>query len=192
MRKRKRSANAQETLDLTVEAVVCDLTFRELEKPGGQVHISQSNEVLRKRSRNKGRALSKTLPDILKVMSAPEMGYNEITPGKPSFVGYEEDLRYVVEGKQTAIAATPKLVRSIKTFGVDFADIGRSADEEVILLRGKKQRSDIPGPLIDCKDTDETNTLRDQVREINQWLEEAEIDYSMPEQLDRKPRVRTH
>ncbi|MBN8186396.1 MAG: hypothetical protein GYB50_04185 [Rhodobacteraceae bacterium] len=82
LRKRKRSASAQETYTDTVEAILCDLICRELEQPRGQVHLSQSNQVLRKASRYKGKAMGKTLPDILKVMSSPEMAFITMVPGK--------------------------------------------------------------------------------------------------------------
>jgi putative hemolysin len=39
-RKRKHSAAAQAVYEATVEAVVCDLVHREVEVPGGQIHVT--------------------------------------------------------------------------------------------------------------------------------------------------------
>ena len=52
-RKRKRTKEAQIGYETTVEAIVCDLAYRELEVAGAQVHVTQSNRILRKKSRYK-------------------------------------------------------------------------------------------------------------------------------------------
>ncbi len=179
-RKRKRSSAAQAAYEATVEAVVCDLVYRELEVTGGQVHLTQSNQVLRKKSRYKGVALGKTLPDILVVMAAEEMGFVVITPGQRKFTIKDEALTVAVTGKQTSLAAGRKILSRIERFGLTFADIERSPDEEVIVLRGPKSRDDKPGKLVEYGDTEETNTLRQQMQVINEWLEAAEIECTTP------------
>ena len=80
-RKRARRPADQVTYDRTVEAILCDLCAVELGPDNDSIHLPLSNKVLRTKSRYKGTALGKTLPDILKVMSAPEM----------SFVSVEKD-----------------------------------------------------------------------------------------------------
>lgn len=179
-RKRKRSAVDQATYETTVEAIVCDLVHRELELPGGQVHVTQSNQILRKKSRYKGRALGKTLPDVLNVMASEEMGFVDITPGQSKFTIKDDTLTVAVKGKQTSLAAGRKLPSWIKRVGLTFTDIGRSPDEEVIVLRGPKSKDDTPGELVEYDDTDETNTLRHQMQTINAWLERAEIECTVP------------
>ena len=174
-RKRARTQTAQGTYEHTVEAVVCDLIHRELELAGGSVHVTQSNQVLRKQSRYKGAALGKTLPDILKVMSAEEMDFIEMEKGERTFTIKEDDLSYHVEGKQTLLRAGPKLLSRIQRFGITFKDIGRSPDEEVIVLKGPKTRSDRPGPLVEYQDTPETETMRGQLRDINDWIAQVDI-----------------
>lgn len=180
-RKRKRSAAAQVTYEATVEAVVCDLIHRELEVTGGQVHLTQSNQVLRRKSRYKGTALGKVLPDILKVMAAEEMSFVALTKGQRKFTILDEALTFAVNGKQTILAAGSRLMNLIEHFGLTFTDIGRSPEEEVILLRGPKPRADKPGELVEYDDTEETNTLRQQMQVINEWLEAAEIECTNPE-----------
>ncbi len=179
-RKRKRSAAAQAAYEASVEAVVCDLVHRELEVTGGQVHLTQSNQVLRKKSRYKGVALGKTLPDILTVMAAEEMCFAVITPGQRKYVIKDEALTFAVSGKQTSLAAGRKILSRIKRFGLSFADIERSPDEEVIVLRGPKSRDDKPGKLVEYNDTEETTALRQQMQVINEWLEAAEIECTNP------------
>jgi hypothetical protein len=179
-RKRKRSGTAQAVYATTVEAIVCDLVHRELEAPGGLVHVTQSNQILRKKSRYKGVALGKTLPDVLNVMAADEMGFVAITPGQRKFTIKDETLTVAVKGKQTSLAAGRKFPSWIERVGLTFADIGRSPDEEVIVLREPKPRDDTPGELVEYTDTEETNTLRQQMQTINTWLDQAEVECTDP------------
>ena len=74
-RKRARRPADQVTYDRTVEAILCDLCAVELGPDNDSIHLPLSNKVLRSKSRYKWTALGKTLPDILKVMSAPEMDF---------------------------------------------------------------------------------------------------------------------
>jgi len=180
IRERKRSAAAQATYEAIVEAIVCDLVHRELEVPGGQVHVTQSNQVLRKRSRYKGLALGKTLPDILKVMAADEMGFVAMTPGQSEYTVKDQDLTFAVSGKQTCLAAGRKIRTRIEIHNLTFADLGRSPDEEVIVLKSPKSRDDTPGNLVEYLDTEETMTQRQQLQVVNNWLRQADIECNIP------------
>ncbi|MEP4700445.1 MAG: hypothetical protein ABJZ79_04750, partial [Parasphingorhabdus sp.] len=73
-----------------------------------------------------------------------------------------------------------KILSRMDRFDLTCADIGRSRDEEVILLRGPRSRDDKPGQLVEYDDTKETNTLRQQMQVINVWLEAAEIECTDP------------
>ena len=84
-RKRARRPADQVTYDRTVEAILCDLCAVEFEPNNDSIHLPLSNKVLRSKSRYKGTALGKTLPDILKVMSAPEMGFVVVEKGHSTF-----------------------------------------------------------------------------------------------------------
>ena len=181
LRKRKRSAKAEEAYADTIDAVLCDLVYRELEQPRGRLHLSQSNRVLRKASRYKGKAMGKTLPDLLKAMSSPEMGFITLVPGKSEFTVPENGPPILTGGKQTVIAAAGKLLSRIDTFGISFADIGPSDDEEVIVLRGPKAKNGQPVPPIEYVDTEDTIRLRQQLSEINSYLEQAEIELAFDE-----------
>jgi len=185
-RERKRSAESQVSYEGTVEAIVCDLVHSELEVAGGRVHVSQSNRILRKKSRYKGTALGKTLPDVLKVMAAEEMGFVVITPGQRKYTIKDETLTETVSGKQTTLTAGRKILSSIDKFKLTFADIGRSTEEEVIILRGPKVRGDKAGELIEYVDTEETINQRQQLQVINNWLGQADIE------CNNIPRINLH
>ena len=92
-RKRARRPADQVTDERTLEAILCDLCAVELEPNNDSIHLPLSNKVLRSKSRYKGTALGKTLPDILKVMSAPEMDFVVLEKGHSTFKIVDDDLR---------------------------------------------------------------------------------------------------
>lgn len=85
---------------------------------------------------NKGVALSKALPDVLKVMAAEEMGFVVSTHGQRKNASNNDALTSVTTGKQTSPAAGRKILNRIERPDLTFADIGCPPDEEVIVLRG--------------------------------------------------------
>jgi len=72
LRKRSRRAVDQATFERTLGAIVCDLCVCVLQPDFDAIHLPLSNKVLRKKSRYKGVALGKTLPDILHVLTSEE------------------------------------------------------------------------------------------------------------------------
>ena len=102
-RKRARRPADQVTYDRTVEAILCDLCAVELGPDNDSIHLPLSNKVLRSKSRYKGTALGKTLPDILKVMSAPEMGFVVVEKGHSTFKIVDDDLNVAFAGGQHSI-----------------------------------------------------------------------------------------
>ena len=62
--KRARRPADQATYDCTVEAILCDLCAVEFKPNNDSIHLPLSNKVLRAKSRYKGTALGKTLPDF--------------------------------------------------------------------------------------------------------------------------------
>ena len=181
IRERARSAADQATFEATVEAIICDLACRHTELPGGQVHLSQSNQVLRKKSRYKGVAMGKTLPDILKVMKAPEMDFVVVLPGLRDFKVQDDGLGSVFSGRQTRLSAGPRLVSRLEKFAITQADIKRDPNEEVLHLRAKKVRDDRSGALIDYTDTEDTQKMRSDLRAINAALANADISCLLEE-----------
>ena len=105
-RKRARRPADQVTYERTVEAILFDLCTVELEPHKDSIHLPLSNKVLRSKSRYKGTALGKTLPDILKVMSAPEMDFVVLEKGHSTFkiVGDELNVAFV-GGRQSILKA---------------------------------------------------------------------------------------
>ena len=175
-RKRARRRADQLTFERTVEAILCDLCRCELEPQCDAVYLPLSNKVLRKKSRYKGVAQGKTLPDILKVMCAEEMDFLGMKKGRSTFKIINDEMNMAFAGGiQTTLWAGPKLLSRIERFGIALSDIGHDPEEEVIVLRKPKRTDKAPPETQEYSDTQETVSVRQSMREINAWLAEADI-----------------
>ena len=190
-RKRARRPADQVTFERTVEAILCDLCAVELGPNNDRIHLPLSNKVLRSKSRYKGTALGKTLPDILKVMSAPEMDFVVVEKGHSTFKIVDDDLNVAfVGGQQTILKAGPKLLSRIERFGITRADIGHAPEEEVLVLRAPKRHSNSIAEYQEYEDDEATLALRQQMTDINAWLDTADITCSLPQVEPSQRRLR--
>ena len=187
-RKRARRPADQVTFERTVEAILCDLCAVELGPDNDSIHLPLSNKVLRSKSRYKGIALGKTLPAILDVMSAPEMDFVVVEKGHSTFKIVDEDLNVAFAGgQQTILKAGPKLLSRIEHFGIVRDDIGPAPEEEAIILRAPKHHSNTMAEYQEYEEDEATLALRQQMTDINAWLDTADIICSHP-QMDPKHR----
>ena len=84
-RQRARRAVDQKIHERMIEAILCDLCLLHLDPQYDAVHLPLSHKVLRKASRYKSPVLGKTLPDLLNIMTAPEMDFVTLTKGHKNF-----------------------------------------------------------------------------------------------------------
>ncbi|MDB2465667.1 hypothetical protein N9X08_03245 [Planktomarina temperata] len=181
-RKRARRPADQVTYDRTVEAILCYLCAVELGSENDSIHLPLSNKVLRSKSRYKGTALGKTLPDILKVMSAPEMSFVSVEKGHSTFKIVDDELNVAFAGgQQTILTAGPKLLSRIERFDITRDDMGQAPEEEVLILRAPKRHSNSNAEYQEYEDDKTTLTLRQQMTDINAWLDTADISCSHPQ-----------
>ncbi|MDA9347083.1 hypothetical protein N9R89_00035 [bacterium] len=181
-RKRARRPADQVTYDRTVEAILCDLCAVELGSENDSIHLPLSNKVLRSKSRYKGTALGKTLPDILKVMSAPEMSFVSVEKGHSTFKIVDDELNVAFAGgRQTILRAGPKLLSRIERFDITRDDMGQALEEEVLILRAPKRHSNSIAEYQEYEDDEATLALRQQMTSINDWLDTADITCSHPQ-----------
>ena len=181
-RKRARRPADQVTYDRTVEALLCDLCAVELGPNNDSIYLPLSNKVLRTKSRYKGTALGKTLPDILKVMSAPEMGFVVVEKGHSTFKIVDDELNVAFAGgRQTILRAGPKLLSRIERFDITRDDMGQAPEEEVLILRAPKRHSNSNAEYQEYEDDKTTLSLRQQMTDINAWLDTADITCSHPQ-----------
>ena len=190
-RKRVRRPADQVTYERTVEAILCDLCAVELAPHSDSIHLPLSNKVLRSKSRYKGTALGKTLPDILKVMSAPEMGFVVLEKGHSTFKIVGDDLNVAFAGgQQSILKAGPKLLSRIERFGITRDDLWHAAEEELLILRAPKRHANSSAEYQEYEDDEATLALRQQMTNINAWLDTADITCSLPQADPAQRRLR--
>ena len=190
-RKRARRAVDQITYERTLEAILCDLCAVALEPEHNSLHLPLSNKVLRSKSRYKGTALGKTLPDLLTMMSAPEMDFVLIEKGHSTFEVVDDDLNVAfVGGRQTILMPGPKLLSRIERYAITRDDLSQAAEEEVVILRSPKRHANSIAEYEDYEDDQTTQALRDQMRDINAWLHAADITCSHPQVNPAQRRLR--
>ena len=190
-RKRARRPADQVTYNRTVEAILCDLCAVEFEPNNDSIHLPLSNKVLRSKSRYKGTALGKTLPDILKVMSAPEMDFVTVEKGHSTFKIVDDELNVAFAGgQQSKLKAGPKLLSRIERFSITRDDLGHAPEEEVLVLRTPKRHSNSIAKYQEYEDDETTLALRQQMTGINAWLDTAEITCSHPQMDPAQRRLR--
>ena len=175
LRKRARKATDQAIFEETLSAVVCDLIHRRLEQRGGKIALSLSHRVLGRRWRYRSPVLGKRLPDYLKYMAAPEMDFVRLVKGSRKFIQFGE-VSFTYDGQLTTLEAGPRLIDRIEDRGLSFSDLGRSDHEEVIILKAAKKTHKDKGEWLHYEDTPETNRHRASLKEINGWLQLADID----------------
>ena len=188
LRKRERRKPDQRTFERTVEAIVCDLVHRQLTCPGGKIHITQSHQVLRRKSRYKGMALNKNLPNWLRNMATEEMDFLTYELGKRVVVIESDGSKATLKGQQTLIAAGPKILRRIRDCNFTLDDLAHNLDQEVVLLREKKKRSDQSGELLEYKDTIETDRMRSELCQINDSFASMDVE-CCDDEVDTSQRV---
>lgn len=180
LRKRKRKPADQETFEQAVSAVLCDVMYHHLLGEQGGVAITRSNTILGRRSRYRPSAYSKKLPAILDLMSAPEMAF--ITQA----MGHQE---YFSAARRTVIAPGRRTLDRIQTHNIKLSDFCLADHREVVFLRREKDDFWDDGGNLEYDDTADTVKYRDQLRQINQWLSEGNIDFGELSGTTRNQRV---
>ena len=175
-RRARRTAD-HKTYERMIEAILlCDLCLLHLDPQYDAVHLPLSNKVLKKASRNKGQVLGKTLPDLLNIMTAPEMDFVVLTKGHKNFHIIDQDLNVVpMEGVQSTLAPGPKLLSRIERFAITQDDITWSDEQEPIVLRSTKTAGKEVAEAVEYPDTQQTDILRAEMNRINAYLAQADI-----------------
>jgi hypothetical protein len=166
-RTRPRRAHDLVVFKGAIEALMCHAA-REYLRGAGPVRLSLSKDILGKGGRYVSPLYTKQLPHILKVLSRPELAFLQITehvaptPFAP--------------GKQTRIAAGPRLISRLAEIDVD--DIDRRPGQEVVLLKGDRDDRAGIAALVDYEDDEHTNRCRAEVQKLNAFLKSASIEYN--------------
>ncbi|MBM6592390.1 hypothetical protein [Microvirga pudoricolor] len=166
-RDRQRKQRDQLVFEATIAAIVCDLAHAFLTKHEGGLAVSRSNRELGVRSRYRSPILGKKFPEVLDLLRAPEMAFIKQSLGHRNPIANRN--------QKTLITPGPRLRSRIIESGLELADIGWSMDEETIVLKAAKEDHWDPGEWIEYEDTPTTNLLRSRLRQINEWIDQADI-----------------
>jgi len=83
----------------------------------------------------------------------------------------------------SVMRASPKLVRQIAAMGCALEDFARDPDRELIILKAAKRKGrdgrgrQFAAEWIDYSDTPETEKMRAEMHELNEWLASLEVGY---------------
>ncbi|WP_321784705.1 hypothetical protein [Paraburkholderia sp. J94] len=166
LRARARKPNDQKVFERQVECLVCEALLCHLVQPKGWVTVSRSKRILGHASRYQSPVMGRTLPDVMDLLTSPEMGLLDVTMGIVNpFNGCNV---------QTTLRASGRLLGLAAELNLTHADFGRDDAEEVIILKAEKQRG--KSARFPYADDEQTAALRAEVKTINAWLAQAEIE----------------
>nr|WP_314623745.1 hypothetical protein [uncultured Noviherbaspirillum sp.] len=132
IRKRARKSFDQQTFERQVEALVCDLAFREFAAPRAWTSIPFSKVVLGRRDRYRSKVVNESIPSVVRMMAASGLELLEYQ------VGYRNPFDFTA-GRRTVIRASQTLHKLIAERQLTKADFGLAKTEEVIILKASKE-----------------------------------------------------
>ena len=166
-RQRARRADDQRRYEIAVETVVANLAYSALFNPSDSRLAILTGNKTRGFTRYDNDALGKPLRRLL---------------GSLEGLGLVKWCWSLQRGVASSVAPTERLVAMVREAGVTLGDFGRLDNEEVIRLSRKRELgtrwdSRVERDWIDYIDTPQTNAMRDTMRRINAWLEQAAISF---------------
>jgi hypothetical protein len=167
-RKRSRKAKDEQWFREVGCALLADLAYHHLDgSPGEGRVVRRAKSQLGKRSRYHPPFFTRSFPKLLDDLDS--FGYLKQKRGK--FSGIPE------RSTRTTIKPGAKFIELIEKHKITFEDLAVDAAEEVIILKRAKSGYWDEGGQIEYDDTPTTLRLRDEVRELNSFLEEADIKF---------------
>ncbi len=167
-RQRARRPDDQRRYEIAVETVVSNVAHSALFNPSDKRLAILTGNKSRGFTRYENDALGKPLRTLL---------------GALEKLGLVTWLWSTQRGEASSVAPTERFVEMVREAGIKKEDFGRLTNEEVIRLSRKRKIGDwwerrIERDEIDYTDTPQTNAMRDAMRRINSWLEQASIGFA--------------
>lgn len=167
LRQRKRRPADQETFRATVSALVCDLVHAIISEAEAGFVVSRSFQELGRRSRYRAPALNKTLPGLLDMLEVPGLAIVR------QDLGFQ---RFQKPGQRTRLFPGTGLLRRLDSLPLQFEDFCEDR-AEVLILKAEKQGHWDTGRLVEYPETADTSKLRAEVRRINTFLRDADLNF---------------
>jgi hypothetical protein len=167
LRKRKRRAADARVHARRVSALITEATYRHLEGRDG-VAVPRDRTALSRDSGTRYRSdvMGPTLPEVIDLLSRPELKFLEQVKGHRSPFG---------PGEMTIIRPGARLLTRIRDHGITLHDATIEGQEIVVLKDVKPARG--VAAYCDYADTEHTERLRAEVCRINAYLRAADIEY---------------
>lgn len=147
LRRRKRKECDQAALELSVEAILCDLMHRSLYRRRGNIYVTRSNDILGHRNRYRPKVYGKTFPYILDRLADSKLAWILQNVG-------HGDGRH--GARRTTIRPGPRLLERMDVQAVTFADLGYTGATETIILKREKEDFWDEADVIDYPDDENT------------------------------------
>lgn len=172
LRKRGRRQSAHDNLMAALTALVSDLMHRAVtsEKFAGRIHLSRRTARARK-TRYQAAFEGKPVIEAIDLLCTLDLA-KLVVRGQ------------YVTGLQSAYIAGPKLITQIEDTKIQPESLALKDDEEIVILKDAKLKGDLAtaaekrGLWIDYEECDQSRSFRVEVHTINEYLINADIDYS--------------
>lgn len=167
-RARRRKAADYETLIRQIESLVCDAILENLIGPDSWLMVSLSKENLREAVRYRSAVMSKTLSRVLSCLGHDGVGVLDIRwgrrmPGNPEL------------NKVTTFRLSSAFKQHVACLQFTGADFGVDELQEVLILKGVKDDGSKNAKSLPYEDTPQTEQYRDDLRSINSWIAQADL-----------------
>jgi hypothetical protein len=166
LRKRKRRASAQRSRDQQVDALVSNISYQHISGHDA-IRVSLRKNELGLASRYRAEGMTEQFPQVIERLSK-HTGLIEVTKG--IFAPFPDARR------QTELAASQWMLTRIEERGLTLLDFDRRPPPELVLLRGEKVNG-ASAELVEYDETEWTTKHRAEVRTINVYLRQANIEY---------------
>ncbi|WP_282257570.1 hypothetical protein [Stenotrophomonas sp. PS02301] len=183
-RTRTRKAVDQAIFERTVVALVSDLIATAPQDENRWTSVEMSNQKLTPAKR-RADFMTERFPEVVRLLADERLALVELRTAPPG----------TRHGLQSTMRALPGLLQEVREAGLtstDFRTTGRQRKKNgaVLELRGRKVpvfkggQWTVQAPRLELPDTDEVRLLRDQMEEINAWLNTAKLDFFSEPDID--------
>ena len=175
LRSRERKRRDLWILRHSIEVLVCDLAHHHLSGHTKGIAISRANIDLKKKSRYKNSYITGQLPYIMDVLELPELQIVEQLKGGLNLFDTEHKGHF-----KTVMRSGRHLIHLLQKYQIEYEDMGLGDCDEMIILKSDKKGFWDKSEIIEYEDNDLTYIYRKEMKEINQWINEADLNYLMP------------
>lgn len=172
---RRRRPRDEAIVRAALSALIADAAHRAIEAPGSWITIELSKAELSPRKR-RAPFMTEAIAPLVHYMA--EAGLLEVQ------MGYRTAFR----ARRTRIRASEWLLQAIDERGIGYDDIGRNFEFQGDTLILRDASTEIGAPPLALPAIPEVDRYREEMAQINAWLEEADLAWTGDEAVDTRRR----